>query len=73
MIARRGLIKRTTYGLIGAGGAAAVCNPTLAKDYAQVSYTLAKKKLTELYDQYGGLFIANTWFSYLDKFIYCFI
>lgn len=55
IIARRGIIKRTTYALIGAGAAAALCNPPLAKDYAEISYSLATKKVTELYNQYGGL------------------
>lgn len=54
LIGRRGLIRRTTFGLVGAGAAAALCNPPMAKDYAEVSYALAKKKLVELYDQYGG-------------------
>lgn len=55
IIARRGLIRRTTYGLIGAASAAALCNPSLAKDYAEIGCSLAKEKLIQLYSQYGGV------------------
>lgn len=52
ILGRRGLIKRTTFGVVGALAAASYCNPEQAKDIADVGLKLAKTKFDEVSSQY---------------------
>lgn len=54
MLGRRGILKRTTFGVVGALAAASYCSPTQAKDYAHVGLKLARTKLNELAAHYDG-------------------
>lgn len=55
LLGRRGFFRRTFMAMIAAGAAAATCEPKMARDYAEVSFELAKSKISETYHQYGGI------------------
>lgn len=40
---------------IAAGTAAAICEPKMARDYVEVSFELTKRKISETYNDYGGM------------------
>ena len=44
---------------IAAGTAAAICEPKMARDYVEVSFELAKRKISETYNDYGGMMMQD--------------
>lgn len=60
LIGRKGFFRRTLFAAFAAGSAAAICEPKMAKDYAEVTLDLAKQKFTECYKEYGiNIFFFN--------------
>lgn len=55
LLGRRGFFRRTFMAMIAAGAAAATCEPKMARDYAEVSFELAKRKISETYHEFGGI------------------
>ncbi|KPM03470.1 hypothetical protein QR98_0019020, partial [Sarcoptes scabiei] len=44
LIGRRGFFRKSLFAVVAAGSAAAICQPKLAKDYAEVAYEITAKK-----------------------------